>query len=155
MQRLAWILLSPLAALIVGCAPRDNPGNGTVIGNSVAASTPIPGAQPVTIGEGGPGISACVARGRIVNLSPSDQPYLPVRVAPFDEAAEIGRLDKGARVFVCTRSLNQAWRGVVIPPADAPDADCGVRAPVAAATQYVGPCRSGWIRAAFVELSAG
>lgn len=151
-MRLVVLLLS---LGLMGCAQRDVPGNDSAIDNGGGPTALTPGAQPVTVGEGGPGLAACIARGRIINLSPGGQPDLPVRAAPFTEAKEIARLNNGAMLFVCTRSIDQAWRGVVIPPADQPDADCGVRAPVATLQAYTGPCRSGWIPSAFVELGAG
>lgn len=140
-------------AVLTGCAPRDVPGNNTAIDAGTTALTP--GARPVTVGEGGAGLNACIARGRVVNLAPNGQPYLVVRAAPFTEAMEIARLSKGAELFVCTRSIDQRWRGVVIPPLDNPGADCGVMTPVATVQPYDGPCRSGWIPSAFLELGAG
>ena len=146
-----WLILLPVLA---SCSPRDTPPTPTSSGN-VADTAMTPGDRAVMIGEGGPGIAACIARGRVVNLTPEGQPYLPVRAAPFVDAAETDRLQNGQRVFACSRSIDQGWRGVIIPPPDHPDADCGVTAPVAAAQPYAGPCRSGWVASAFLELSAG
>ncbi len=142
-----------LAPALSDCRQRDVPGNESSADNAPGPVAMTPGTRAVTIGEGGAGLSACVARGKVINLSPAGQPYLPVRAAPFAEAQEIARLDNGATMFVCTRSMDQGWRGVIIPPADQPDTDCGVRAPVAVARAYAGPCRSGWVPAAFVQLS--
>lgn len=155
-QSLVLAMLLPMLLMVGsgGCARRnigDSPAS-TDANNSTALS---PGARAVTIGEGGPGLAACVARGRVVNLSPNEQPYLPVRAAPFADAKEIGQLHNGAQIFVCTRSIDQQWRGVVIPPSDNPQADCGVKAAVATAHAYDGPCQSGWVSSAFLELGAG
>jgi len=89
-----------------------------------------------------------------VNL-PSDEAYLPVRAAPFAEADELMRLDAGAQLRVCTRSIDQRWMGVVVAPKEAPDTDCGVAAPVASPRAYTGPCKSGWVSSAFIRLIAG
>jgi hypothetical protein len=150
-------MIAPVLCLaLLGCSQRDAPANESAIDTSSHGSTPLkPGVRPVMIGEGGAGLDACVARGRVVNLSPGEQPYLAVRAAPFAEAREVARLQNGAPMFVCTRSIDQAWRGVVIPPLDHPDADCGVTAPVATNQPYSGPCTSGWVASGFVELSAG
>lgn len=152
MKTIVPLLCVFLLGFVSGCAQRnigDTPAS-TDAGNSSAVLTP--GTRAVTIGEGGPGLAACGTRARIVNLSPSEQPYLPVRAAPFADAKEVGQLHNGAQVFVCTRSIDQAWRGVVIPPADHPEADCGVTSAVASSHAYDGPCQSGWISSAFLEL---
>lgn len=151
-------LVLPLLFLALSaCNGRDAPtGESTNSTSAVVqgdATAPLrPTARAVTIGEGGAGIAACVAHGRVVNLAPGGQPYLPVRSAPFADAPETARLVKGARVFVCTQSIDQKWRGIVIPPADNPNADCGVSQPIASVQPYAGPCVSGWIASAFLEL---
>ena len=127
-------------------------GNEAVVDDTVEAMTP--GTRPVRIGEGGPGFDACQYVGRVARVLPSGETYLPLRAAPFAEADELARLPNDARLFVCTRSIDQRWQGVVVPPANAPDGDCGVTAPVASARNYAGPCRSGWVASAFVRLIA-
>jgi hypothetical protein len=89
-----------------------------------------------------------------VNVSPQGQPYLPVRAAPFAEAEEVAKLGSGAKLFLCQRSIDQRWQGVVVPPETTPDSDCGVASPVASAQAYAGPCRSGWVLSSFVRPSA-
>ena len=116
--------------------------------NTVALT---PGVKAVRIGEGGPAFRACASIGQVVNLSPTGERYLSLRAAPFAEADEVARLDDGGRLFLCTRSLDQRWQGVIVPPADAPDSDCGVAAALAAPRDYDGPCRSGWVLSAFVR----
>lgn len=151
---MAMRLLLPMLMLsLSACNGHDKPAADSPGTNVDTPTTLNPGAQPVTVGENGAGVAACIARGRVVNLSPGGQPYLPVRAAPFAEAIETARLTNGARVFVCSRSINQAWRGIIIPPADHPDADCGVTAPIASAQPYAGPCQSGWVANAFLELT--
>lgn len=116
--------------------------------NAVALT---PGVKPVRIGEGGPAFRACASIGEVVNLSPSGERYLPLRAAPFAEADEVAQLTEGSTLFLCTRSLDQRWQGVVVPPADAPTSDCGVTASVAGPRAYAGPCRSGWVLSGFVR----
>lgn len=116
--------------------------------NAVALT---PGVKPVRIGEGGPAFRACASIGQVVNLSPSGERYLPLRAAPFAEADEVAQLNEGSTLYLCTRSLDQRWQGVVVPPADAPTSDCGVTASVAGPRAYTGPCRSGWVLSGFVR----
>ncbi|OYY89270.1 MAG: hypothetical protein B7Y45_12945 [Sphingomonas sp. 28-66-16] len=146
------VLAATLA--LAGCAQQSAPGNDAT--TAPDGSVPLsPGVSPVRIGEGGPGFDACGRVGAVVNLSPSGEAYLPLRTAPFVEAKEIGRLTNGRRLYVCTRSMDQKWQGVVVPPADAPDLDCRVSAPIAAPRAYDGPCQSGWVSTAFVKPVAG
>ena len=61
-------------------------------------------------------------------------------------------------MHVCTRSIDQKWLGVVIPPPvteGAMPTDCGVREPVDRKQAYAGPCVSGWVSSAYVRLVAG
>lgn len=115
--------------------------------------------RPVTIGEDGPRLDACGALGQVTRPGGAG---LAVRAAPFDDAREIARLAEGDRAFVCTRSLDQKWLGVIVPPAPAPAADnaaepvdCGVSSPVERQVAYDGPCVSGWVASAYIRLIAG
>ena len=140
-----------LSLLLGGCTGRGDFGNDASLyqtGNDTAVLSP--GTRAVRIGESGPTAPACAA-GQVVNLSPSGLAALPVRTAPFDEASEVARLDEGARVYLCTRSLDQRWQGVVVPPADAPDSDCGVTARLDASRDYAGPCRAGWVLGTYLR----
>jgi len=147
---------SALCLLLLACSDRSGTGgNDNVLLNENETTVALsPGTQPVRIGEGGPAFQACNSLGRVVNL-PSDEAYLPVRAAPFAEADELMRLDAGAQLRVCTRSIDQRWMGVVVAPKEAPDTDCGVAAPVASPRAYTGPCKSGWVSSAFIRLIAG
>jgi hypothetical protein len=80
---------------------------------------------------------------------------MQVRAAPFETAAEAGWIPAGARFFICTRSHDQRWLGVVYDEAGALSPACGVSRPVASRRGYEGPCRSGWVAAAFVKQIAG
>ena len=150
------LLLSALCLLLAACSNDKGMGNDLAATAEDQASAPMrPGARAVRIGEGGPGFQACAYTARVVNVGSAEQPYLPLRQAPFQEADEVMRLPDGTRLFACSRSIDQRWQGVVVPPADAPDTDCGVAAPVPTVRDYAGPCRSGWVASAFVRLMAG
>ncbi|MEN2785954.1 hypothetical protein ACFOKI_09890 [Sphingomonas qilianensis] len=144
-------LLPALSLLLAACS--NSTGMGNDFATTVQQAEPMrPGVRAVRIGEGGPGFQACAYTARVVNFG---KPDLPLRQAPFQEADEVLRLPHDARLFACTRSIDQRWQGVVVPPADAPDTDCGVTAPVASPRDYTGPCKSGWVASAFVRLVAG
>jgi len=115
-------------------------------------------ARPVTIGEDGPRLDACGALGQAVRVGVKG---LPVRAAPFAEARQIGRMEEGGRAYVCTRSHDQKWLGVVVRPSEpqgdnatAP-LDCGLSDPVERKQPYEGPCLSGWVSSASIRLVAG
>ena len=143
-----------LGLLLSACSRETGPGNDAALYQSNSAML-TPGVQPVRVGEGGPASRACPSTGQVSNLSPAGEAYLPVRAAPFAEADEVARLNDGARVYLCARSLDQRWQGVVVPPADTPDSDCGATAPLAGPQDYAGPCKSGWVLTAFVRPTTG
>lgn len=119
-----------------------------------------PGERPVRIGEGGPRFDACQAVGKISGLRSNE---LDVRIAPFDSAQSKDSLKEGHLVYICTRSIDQQWFGIVYDKASAstdgadasPRIDCGVSSPVRSKRNYDGPCDSGWIESNFVKLVAG
>lgn len=149
MKRAAACLL----LLIAGCArPSGTDTDRNELYNAGVASL-HPSAQPVTIGYNGPQAPACAARGRVVNLSAGGETTLAVRSAPFADADQTGALVDDAPLFLCSRSIDQRWQGVIVPPPEDAAADCGVAAPIAAARPYAGPCRSGWVLASFVQVA--
>ncbi|WP_300396622.1 hypothetical protein [uncultured Sphingobium sp.] len=114
-------------------------------------------ARPVTIGEDGPRLDACGVMGQVTRAGGNG---LALRAAPFAEAKSVATLAEGARLHVCTRSIDQKWLGVVVRPAPAdgdgtPAVDCGVSSPVDRKQAYEGPCASGWVASAYVRLIAG
>lgn len=139
-----------------------------------------PLARPVIIGEDGPRLDACGALGVVRRIGKG---ALALRAAPFSDAKSLADLPEGARLHVCTRSLDQKWLGVVVaqdvdaaqapitgnlaigdndmgtanavPAAPVPVIDCGVSSPVESRRPYRGPCRSGWVSSAYVALVAG
>lgn len=144
-----------MAAMVTlaSCAQQSAPTNDTsaILGEAAPLS---PGVAPVRVGDGGPGLPACGTRGTVVNLSPGGVAQLLLRAAPLAEANEIAQLGNGQPLFLCARSIDQRWQGVVVPPEGQPDADCGVAAPIGAPTAYAGPCRSGWVASGFVRVGA-
>jgi hypothetical protein len=124
--------------------------------NSAVAGSELPTfqstAQPVRIGEAGERFPACGSSGRVANVQDGGENYLPVRNAPFQNAAEVDRLANGDTLYICTRSLDQKWMGVVYGDDRAPDAPCGVSAQGIERRAYDGPCRSGWVSSAFIRL---
>ncbi|PHR12485.1 MAG: hypothetical protein COA41_19330 [Sphingopyxis sp.] len=116
-------------------------------------------AKPVRIGEGGPRFDACQSVGEVGR---HDSGALPVLSAPFDAAEKTDSLAPGQRVYICTRSIDQQWFGIVYDKAPAAEegasagpGDCGVSSPVRAKRNYDGPCKSGWVESIYVVLVAG
>ena len=145
--------LASAACLLVllwtaGCTRPDRSSDPNVYdtGNAAALS---PGTRPVRVGEEGAAFPACNGRGQVRNLSTTTA-TLALHAAPFDEASEIAQLAPDTQVFLCTRSLDQNWLGIVVPPAVRPDTDCGVTARIDTPADYSGPCRSGWARGAYI-----
>lgn len=129
----------------------DNPTGRTERVNS------NPGERPVRIGEGGPRFDACQSVGKVADLRSAE---LGVRIAPFDSAKEKDSLLEGQLVYICARSHDQQWLGIVYDNAATPAAgsgstDCGVSSPVRSKRNYDGPCKSGWVEGTFVKLVAG
>lgn len=146
-MRSVVLALGPL--LLGGCAQRDVGNDSTLYPTGNDSATLSPGIEPVRIGESGSSFPACNGRGQVRNLS-SSMPSLPLRTSPFDEAGAVAQLPQDAPVFLCTRSLDQSWQGVVVPPAGNPAADCGVTGRIDTPRDYAGPCRSGWVLGAYV-----
>lgn len=109
-------------------------------------------AVPVRVGELGPAFNACGHAGTTRNVGAGGT--LPVKAAPFDTAADAGQIAAGARFFICTRSHDQRWLGVVHEAGGTLSAGCGVSQPVTSRRAYDGPCRSGWVPSASVRLVA-
>ena len=114
-----------------------------------------PGTVPVRIGELGSNFNACNAAGTTRHLDPAAGEKLQVRAAPFDVADETGSLAGGGRFFICSRSHDQRWLGIVYSEAGDLSPACGVSRPVASRRPYEGPCRSGWVSSAYVKQIAG
>ena len=143
------ILLLALAA----CGEPVELLNSSETGNETAAPPMVPATRPVRVGELGPNFQACNAVGTARHLKAGEA--LPVRNSPFDNAAQSESVPTGARFFVCARSLDQKWLGIVFDESGRLAERCGVSNPVAVQRDYVGPCPSGWVQSAFVKLVAG
>jgi len=154
--RLASALLVPLA--LAGCSePQDRnasygsttpryeraPEEGDLMAGNVT---------PVRIGELGANFAACNSLGEVRERAVDGA--IDVRAAPFDAARRTGRLPPGSTFFLCSRSLDQRWLGVVYDRSGQASRGCGVSAPVPARRDYEGPCDSGWVPSAQVRLVA-
>lgn len=117
------------------------------------AAEVTPGSRPVRIGELGANFRACGAAGTTRSLRAGES--LAVRSAPFDNAGETGKVAAEARFFICTRSHDQKWFGIVFDEDGTLGERCGVSEPVTRRRDYDGPCRSGWVQSAFVKVIAG
>ncbi len=158
-------LLLCLPLLLAACSDSrdvmDELPNSSIAGaareNVAESRMEAPLARAVTIGEDGPRMDACGAIGRVLGSGRA----LPLRAAPFDDARVLRELAENERLHVCTRSLDQRWLGVVVPPAvpaegkDTIAVDCEVTSPVDRKQAYAGPCASGWVSSARVRLVAG
>jgi hypothetical protein len=150
-MRPALILLCLLAA---SCGDPATVANRSATGNESAVSDEVTAtARPVRIGELGANFRACGAAGTSRSLKAGEA--LPVRWAPFENARETGSVPAQARFFICTRSHDQKWFGIVYDEDGALAGRCGVSEPVTRRRDYDGPCRSGWVQSAFVKVIAG
>jgi hypothetical protein len=149
-QRLALFALLTLAGC--GEAVKDDHFAADVKVDGEAAPV-VPGAVPVRIGELGASFAACGTAGTTRHLASGE--LLPVRAAPYDAAAEIGKVPAAAQFFICARSHDQRWMGIVYDESGTLAPACGVASPVTNRRNYEGPCRSGWVSSAFVKLIAG
>lgn len=148
-----FILLALIASAGCGEAVRDDHFANDIEQDRLQPEPVDVGTVPVRIGELGPSFAACNAAGAPRNVAAGAA--LPVRAAPFDTAAETGRIPAGQDFHICSRSHDQKWFGVVYAAADAADRNCGVSSPVTSRRDYAGPCRSGWVASAFVRLTSG
>ncbi|MGE0179806.1 MAG: hypothetical protein AB7O91_08315, partial [Sphingomonas sp.] len=108
---------------------------------------------PVRIGELGAGFAACGARG-----TTRERPGIsavPVRAAPYDANREIDRLGAGVEFFICARSHDQRWFGIVYMRPGQDIESCGLSGPVPRRTDYEGSCASGWVPSALVRMISG
>lgn len=153
MRRAPLCLVLPLLLISCGEPVRDDHFANDVASERIPSPPVSTEAVPVRIGDLGANFDACAAAGTTRHLAADKR--LPVRAAAFDTAAETGSVAAGSRFFICTRSHDQKWMGIVYDE-DGTLADrCGVSAPVTPRRDYAGPCRSGWVSSAFVRLIAG
>lgn len=147
-------LLLTLCLALAACGDPATVAERNVEGSAAVPEAEVtPGSRPVRIGELGPNFRACSAAGTTRSLKAGES--LAVRSAPFDNAAETGSVAAGARFFICTRSHDQKWFGIVADEEGNLAERCGVVEPVTRRRDYDGPCRSGWVQSAFVKVIAG
>ncbi|HEY0446349.1 MAG TPA: hypothetical protein VGD19_07825 [Allosphingosinicella sp.] len=147
-------------ALLLASACQEAPEPGESRGSTTpryergqVEASPLESAiRPVRIGELGPNFAACSASGTTRRGAPGAG-ALAVRAAPYEAAGETDRLPAGASFFVCSRSLDQKWFGIVYDDGGTASERCAVSRPVPARRDYRGLCRSGWVASAFVKLS--
>ena len=158
-QRIPACFLA-LPLLLAGCGGERVPateerGSSTPPHVRAEADDPLQGdaVTPVRIGELGPNFAACNARGTTRERTGAD--HVPVRAAPFDPAEEIDRLPAGAQFFICSRSHDQRWFGIVYDSGGIAAERCGVSAPIGRRTNYEGPCAAGWVPSNLVRLISG
>lgn len=145
-------LLFPLCLALAGCGqsvPVGNAAENQAVVPDVVTAAPV----AVRIGELGPSLAACTAAGTTRRVESGET--LPVRSAPFDNSDQFDAIPAGGRFFVCSRSLDQKWFGIVYDEGFALQPRCGVSDPVPARKPYSGPCKSGWVSSPFVKLIAG
>lgn len=146
-----WCMAAGLLAL-TACNPNveQNSGSGTAPMDRGGGGSSDELVQPVVVGQFGPRFDACQATGVVRAVSG----VLPVRAAPFDRAQQRDTLSNGDRIFVCNRSHDQSWLAIVYTENGEISGTCGVSVPVASRREYDGPCRSGWVSSAFIQLRA-
>jgi hypothetical protein len=152
-------LLAALAAAAAGCSQSSQPseaGEGSTTptyeraeGNSRLGEAVV----PVRIGEFGPNFAACHTRGTTRNLREGNS--LPVLAAHYEAAGQVGELQTGANFFVCSRSHDQRWYGIVYDEGGRTTERCGLNSPVASRRDYEGPCQTGWVPSSYVRLVSG
>ncbi len=157
-QRVLLLAVTSVAALS-GCGERA-PGDLDPQGSTTPAYERVESESlfsdtvtPVRIGELGPGFAACNSIGTTrdrVTTAP-----MPVRAAPFEQAMAIDELAAGARFFICSRTNDQRWFGVVYDEGGEAAERCGVSDPVPSRQYYRGPCAAGWVSSTATRLISG
>lgn len=153
------VAIAVMTAALAGCGdPAADPnaqGSTTPPYVRAEADEPLLGqtVQPVRIGEQGPSFAACNARGAVRERVAAGP--VPVRAAPYEPADEIDSLPAGAEFFICSRTHDQRWFGIVYDEGGEASERCGVSAPVAARRPYQGPCAAGWVPSARTRLVSG
>lgn len=123
----------------------------------LAAALPVaakaPPARPVMVG-GEPELDACPSIGEIVPLRKGGDGFVAVRAAPSAKARMLGKLTAGRALILCEDSADGQWVGVVYADPEGSQV-CGLSSPIAQATPYKGPCRSGWVARRYITVIAG
>lgn len=121
----------------------------TLAVSAACAGPPAMPSVPVTTG-GEADADACAATGIVSGLRGGPGSFLAVRGGPGLRYDMLGRLEPGARVWIC--EARTGWLGIVYGP---PDRDCDVSSPAPERRPYAGPCASGWVSERYVRHEAG
>jgi hypothetical protein len=121
------------------CGQRGGTWNGRGPGKLAGAGGPL----AVTVG-GDASAAACPLQASVAGLRGSST--LAVRAGPGTGFARVDGLRNGSRVFLCDRSGDAGWVGIVYGAAD-----CGLSAPITPPRAYAGACRSGWVRSNYLR----
>ena len=148
----AALLVLPVLALSSCGEPVSDDHFANSAAPQAEVQAPVRHEVAVRVGELGPSFDACVHAGTTRHVGAGQR--LPVRAAPFDSAEETGGIAAGGRFFVCSRSQDQKWLGVVYEGEGTLSDACGVSSPALRRQDYDGPCRSGWVSSALVRLIA-
>ena len=105
---------------------------------------------PVQVGSI-PGMDACTSNGVVAGLRTS---LLTLRSGPAVTYRQTDYLANGQELFLCSVSPDGKWHGVVY-SSGRNGVDCGVSSPVNSAGPYHGPCKSGWVNARWIKVTAG
>ncbi|QQP97862.1 hypothetical protein [Lysobacter enzymogenes] len=119
---------------------------------AVPAEAAPPRAVPVEVG-GSEEWDACGATGRVRGLKADGDGFLAVRAGPGADHRMLDKLGNGRLVYLCGN--RGGWTSVVYAPTDADPSVCGVSSAIAEIEVYRGPCKSGWVNTAWIEVVAG
>ncbi|MGB3502030.1 MAG: integron [Mesorhizobium sp.] len=104
-------------------------------------------AEPVMVG-GDETVDACPSAGEVRGLNPKGDNFLAVRNGPGPSHRLLDKIQTGQAVYLCDE--RRGWYGIVYG-----GEGCGVTSPVLWREAYAGPCRSGWVSARFIRVTAG
>jgi hypothetical protein len=108
--------------------------------------------RPVMIGAEAD-LDACTSVGVVAGLDPHGDGFLAVRSGPGSNYPLLEKIYEGQSVFICDTAAGDKWYGIVYSRRN--DADCGVASPVAHPQPYRGRCKSGWVSAHWIRMTAG
>jgi hypothetical protein len=173
MNRLVAVLVIAITLLVAAVAylvgerkaaqPQNVAANPSAVTANTSASRPMAPtkaalshpSQPVIIGLGGPNLDACGSNARVVGLNPHGDNFLAVKSAPRMDAPRIDKLGPDFEVYVCQKSKDGKWAGVVYEPDGQPSANCRVTGPADRPQPYSGRCQSGWVYSKYIDVYAG
>lgn len=128
-------------------APANAAASNAASANAAAPASA--GARPVRVGINSEhGMDACHTQGRL-----KGQGEIAIRAAPDASARQTDSGENGLIVDICEEA--SGWVGIVWLGEGDPEHDCGTGTNLPAPKNYDGPCRSGWVPQASVEVTAG